>query len=110
MFDFPTYRAFVVAAGPSGAARYGSAEASLVVRRALSLTAAVPRFVRVTDTFEAGVVVTVGSAPATVTVIAQVGGAARDEWCHMRCAAAGSLRLRDCASLPGDRRCRGSWE
>ncbi|KXZ56112.1 hypothetical protein GPECTOR_2g994 [Gonium pectorale] len=50
------------------AARYGAGEAKLVVRRRLSLTASVPRFVRVGDSFEAGVLVTVGSAPATVTL------------------------------------------
>jgi uncharacterized protein YfaS (alpha-2-macroglobulin family) len=81
-------RAFVVAVGSSGAARYGSAETSLVVRRSLSLTAAVPRFVRVTDTFEAGVVVTVGSAPASVTVTVQV-RRSRSRACAAAAAAAG---------------------
>ncbi|GIL68720.1 hypothetical protein Vafri_21968 [Volvox africanus] len=53
-------------------AKYGSAQGELVVRRRLSLTPSVPKFVRVGDTFEAGVVVTVGSAPATVNVTLQV--------------------------------------
>ncbi|GIM02181.1 hypothetical protein Vretimale_7087 [Volvox reticuliferus] len=53
-------------------AKYGAAEGKLVVRRRLSLTPSVPQFVRVGDTFEAGVVVTVGSAPATVNVTLQV--------------------------------------
>ncbi|GLI63593.1 hypothetical protein VaNZ11_006598 [Volvox africanus] len=53
-------------------AKYGSAEGEVVVRRRLSLTPSVPKFVRVGDTFEAGVVVTVGSAPATVNVTLQV--------------------------------------
>ncbi|KAG2434214.1 hypothetical protein HXX76_007940 [Chlamydomonas incerta] len=55
-------------AASGAAAKYGSGEAKLAVRRALSLTPSVPRFVRVGDKFEAGVVVTVGSAPASVTV------------------------------------------
>ncbi|KAG2447335.1 hypothetical protein HYH02_007664 [Chlamydomonas schloesseri] len=55
-------------AASGAAAKYGSGEAKLAVRRALSLTPSVPRFVRVGDKFEAGVVVTVSSAPASVTV------------------------------------------
>jgi hypothetical protein len=66
----PNLGTFVVRAyatvGASG--RYGSGEGRLVVRRTLSLTPSVPRFVRVGDTFEAGAVVTVESAPATVNV------------------------------------------
>lgn len=49
------------AAHPS-TVRYGSAESALVVRRPLSLTASLPRFARVGDTFQAGVLIT---APAT---------------------------------------------
>ncbi|KAG2434208.1 hypothetical protein HXX76_007934 [Chlamydomonas incerta] len=59
-------------AASGAAAKYGSGEAKLAVRRALSLTPSVPRFVRVGDKFEAGVVVTVGSAPASVTVSVKV--------------------------------------
>ncbi|KAG2494914.1 hypothetical protein HYH03_006849 [Edaphochlamys debaryana] len=62
-------RAFA-ADGP--AAKYGSAQTKLAVKRQLSLTPSVPRFVRVTDSFEAGVVVTVGSAPAAVSVTIQI--------------------------------------
>ncbi|PNG99586.1 hypothetical protein TSOC_014631, partial [Tetrabaena socialis] len=61
-------RAYVAA---GSIAKYGSAETKVVVRRLLSLTPSVPRFVRVGDSFEAGAVVTVGSAPATVTVTLQ---------------------------------------
>ncbi|KAG2447325.1 hypothetical protein HYH02_007655 [Chlamydomonas schloesseri] len=59
-------------AASGAAAKYGSGEAKLAVRRALSLTPSVPRFVRVGDKFEAGVVVTVSSAPASVTVNVKV--------------------------------------
>ncbi|EFJ40250.1 hypothetical protein VOLCADRAFT_99980 [Volvox carteri f. nagariensis] len=62
-------RAFAAA---GSVAKYGSGESKLVVRRSLSLTPSVPAFVRVGDVFEGGVVVTVGSAPATVTVSLQV--------------------------------------
>ena len=63
-------------AASGAAAKYGSGEAKLAVRRALSLTPSVPRFVRVGDQFEAGVVVTVGSAPASVTVSLKLENAA----------------------------------
>ncbi len=53
-------------------AKYGSSESRIVVRRQLSLVSSVPRFVRIDDTFEGGVVVTVGSAPATVNVTLSV--------------------------------------
>ncbi|KAG2491821.1 hypothetical protein HYH03_009778 [Edaphochlamys debaryana] len=66
----PNLGTFVVRAfaadGP--AAKYGSAQTKLAVKRQLSLTPSVPRFARVGDEFEAGVVVTVGSTPAEVTV------------------------------------------
>eukprot|EP00198_Chlamydomonas_reinhardtii_P005013 XP_001694349.1 predicted protein [Chlamydomonas reinhardtii] len=61
-------RAYAAATGAAAARRYGSGEGRLVVRRALSLTPSAPRFVRVGDGFEAGCVVTVGSAPARVSV------------------------------------------
>ncbi|GLI68405.1 hypothetical protein VaNZ11_012792 [Volvox africanus] len=64
-------RAFA-AAGSSG--RYGSGEAKIAVRRRLSLTPSLPRFARVGDVFQSGVIVTVGSAPATVNVQLQIGG------------------------------------
>ncbi|GLI68394.1 hypothetical protein VaNZ11_012780 [Volvox africanus] len=64
-------RAFA-AAGSS--ARYGSGEAKVAVRRRLSLTPSLPRFARVGDVFQSGVIVTVGSAPATVNVQLQIGG------------------------------------
>ncbi|PNH12233.1 hypothetical protein TSOC_000852 [Tetrabaena socialis] len=66
--------AFVIRAFAScgAAAKYGAAEGRLAVRRRLSLTPSVPRFVRVGDVFEAGVVVTVGSAPATISVVVLV--------------------------------------
>ncbi|GIL54024.1 hypothetical protein Vafri_9574 [Volvox africanus] len=66
-------RAFA-AAGSS--ARYGSGEAKIAVRRRLSLTPSLPRFARVGDVFQSGVIVTVGSAPATVNVQLQVDGGA----------------------------------
>ncbi|GIL54039.1 hypothetical protein Vafri_9594, partial [Volvox africanus] len=66
-------RAFA-AAGSS--ARYGSGEAKVAVRRRLSLTPSLPRFARVGDVFQSGVIVTVGSAPATVNVQLQVDGGA----------------------------------
>ncbi|KXZ55787.1 hypothetical protein GPECTOR_2g1337 [Gonium pectorale] len=68
-------RAFAAA---GSVAKYGAAEGKVAVRRLLSLTPSVPRFVRVGDAFEAGVVVTVGSAPATVTVTLQLGNEALD--------------------------------
>lgn len=40
-------------------ARFGSAETEVIVRRQLSLIPSAPRFVRVGDIFEAGVIVTV---------------------------------------------------
>ncbi|KAG2489968.1 hypothetical protein HYH03_011597 [Edaphochlamys debaryana] len=64
-------RAFAAAGAK---AKYGSGEGQVVVRRRLSLTPSVPRFVRASDTFEAGAVVTVGSLPATVKVTATVSG------------------------------------
>lgn len=67
-------RAYAAATGAAAARRYGSGEGRLVVRRALSLTPSAPRFVRVGDGFEAGCVVTVGSAPARVSVTLTVGG------------------------------------
>jgi uncharacterized protein YfaS (alpha-2-macroglobulin family) len=42
---------------------YGAAESQVIVRRSLSLTAALPRFARVGDKFEAGVVVTATALP-----------------------------------------------
>ncbi|KAG1668836.1 hypothetical protein FOA52_004931 [Chlamydomonas sp. UWO 241] len=48
-------RAYVV---EGSTARYGAAETEVVVRRLLSLTPSLPRFVRIGDTFEAGVIVT----------------------------------------------------
>ena len=66
-----TFRRAFAASGST--ARYGSGEGKVAVRRRLSLTPSVPRFVRVGDTFEAGAVVTVGSAPATITVTLKVG-------------------------------------
>ncbi|KAG2452414.1 hypothetical protein HYH02_002657 [Chlamydomonas schloesseri] len=69
-------RAHAATTGAAAGRRYGSGEGRLVVRRALSLTASAPRFVRVGDAFEAGCVVTVGSAPATVAVTLTVEGGA----------------------------------
>ncbi|GIL86136.1 hypothetical protein Vretimale_13856 [Volvox reticuliferus] len=66
-------RAFA-AAGSS--AKYGSGEAKVAVRRRLSLTPSIPRFARVGDVFQSGVIVTVGSVPATVNVQLQVDGGA----------------------------------
>ncbi|GIM10107.1 hypothetical protein Vretimale_13885, partial [Volvox reticuliferus] len=62
------------AAGSS--AKYGSGEAKVAVRRRLSLTPSIPRFARVGDVFQSGVIVTVGSAPATVNVQLKVDGGA----------------------------------
>ncbi|KAG2494912.1 hypothetical protein HYH03_006847 [Edaphochlamys debaryana] len=62
-------RAFA-ADGP--AAKYGSAQTKLAVKRQLSLTPSVPRFARVGDEFEAGVVVTVGSTPVNIRVTIQI--------------------------------------
>ncbi|KAG2426455.1 hypothetical protein HXX76_011686 [Chlamydomonas incerta] len=69
-------RAYAAATGAAAARKYGSGEGRLVVRRALSLTPSAPRFVRVGDGFEAGCVVTVGSAPAAVSVTLTVEGGA----------------------------------
>lgn len=44
---------------------FGTAESKIIVRRTLSLTASLPRFARVGDTFEAGVLVTVQGACPT---------------------------------------------
>lgn len=38
---------------------FGSAETEVIVRRTISLTASIPRFARVGDTFEGGTLVTV---------------------------------------------------
>ena len=56
---------------PSDKARFGSVESEVIVRRQLSLTPSAPRFVRVGDDFEAGIIVTisggtVSSVPVTV--------------------------------------------
>lgn len=60
-------RAYV--AGPGGG-RYGTKESEVMVRRQVSLTPSIPRFVRVGDAFEAGVVValTSGAEPSDLTV------------------------------------------
>lgn len=67
----------------------------------LSLTPSVPRFVRAGDAFEAGAIITVASAPATVTVNATVSPGpveqpprcARHARCVLRLATASSARL-----------------
>jgi len=75
----PNLGTFVVRAYAVDGARalYGSSESKVVVRRVLSLTPSVPRFVRVGDKFEAGVIVTAtalepGAAPFPVTVTLQL--------------------------------------
>lgn len=44
---------------PSDKGRFGSVQTEVIVRRQISLTPSVPRFVRVGDGFEAGIIVTV---------------------------------------------------
>uniref|UniRef100_A0A7S3VJT0 Alpha-2-macroglobulin domain-containing protein n=1 Tax=Dunaliella tertiolecta TaxID=3047 RepID=A0A7S3VJT0_DUNTE len=51
-------RAYAVAKAGGQEAKYGQAERELVVRRKLSLSASLPRIVRMGDTFLAGVIVT----------------------------------------------------
>ena len=53
-------------------ALYGSAETELIVRRSLSLTASLPRFSRVGDAFEAGVLVTAAGLAPGDTIVANV--------------------------------------
>lgn len=58
---------------PSDKARFGSVETEVIVRRQLSLTPSAPRFVRVGDDFEAGVIATVsGGSVSGVPVIADL--------------------------------------
>eukprot|EP00798_Chlamydomonas_sp_ICE-L_P016462 gene16462-22683_t len=60
-------------AADGGRALYGAAESSMIVRRNLSLTPSVPRFVRVGDEFEAGVIVTMsGSGTSTIQVTLRI--------------------------------------
>lgn len=70
-------------AAARGGGRYGSGEGSIIVRRSISLTASVPRFVRVGDVFEAGVVVTVSGntaagSSASVTVALTIAASPAD--------------------------------
>ena len=67
---------FVVRAyAASSSGLFGSAESEIIVRRQVSLTPSVPRFVRTGDVFEAGAVVTVsGSAGASISLTADVDG------------------------------------
>ncbi len=67
---------FVVRAyAVSASGIFGSAESEIIVKRQVSLTPSVPRFVRTGDVFEAGAVVTVsGSASASVSLTADVEG------------------------------------
>jgi hypothetical protein len=53
-------------------ANYGGAESSLIVRRPISLEAAIPRIVRVGDTFEAGVLLTGSLGGTAVSVVTTV--------------------------------------
>lgn len=53
-------------------ANYGGAESSLIVRRPISLEAAIPRIVRVGDTFEAGVLLTGSLGATAVSVVTTV--------------------------------------
>ncbi|GFH16882.1 A2M domain-containing protein, partial [Haematococcus lacustris] len=66
-------RAYAVSKGGQA---LGSAEGQLVVRRSVSITASLPRAVRINDTFQAGVLVTApgyaGPGPLPVTVSVQV--------------------------------------
>jgi hypothetical protein len=62
------------------------------------LTPSIPRFVRVGDAFQAGVVVTVGSAPASVTVSLEV-RACRTVLCRAAYGAVGALCLQGTAPL-----------
>ena len=70
----PNFGTFVLRAyavdGPR--ALYGSAETELIVRRSLSLTASLPRFSRVGDAFEAGVLVTAAGLAPGDTIVANV--------------------------------------
>lgn len=68
-FDIPTIasssamlRAYAVAQVGGRQASYGQAETSVVVRRKLSLTASMPRVVRMGDEFQAGVIVTAANS------------------------------------------------
>lgn len=46
----------------SGTGKFGSAETELIVRRKVSIVPSIPRFARVGDVFEAGVVVTISGS------------------------------------------------
>lgn len=70
-------RAYAASAGSANTAvQYGSQEAEVIVRRAVSLTPSVPRVVRIGDAFQAGVVVTAPdiTGPMTVKVSATMAG------------------------------------
>ena len=64
-FDTPiNLGTFVVRAlAASNESVFGSAETEVVIRRDISVTPSVPRFVRVNDDFDAGIVVTITGSP-----------------------------------------------
>ncbi|CAD7702674.1 unnamed protein product [Ostreobium quekettii] len=63
----------------SGTGLFGSGEAKLIVRKALSLTPSAPRFVRVNDKFEAGVIVTVVGGKEGDEIRLQLDGGTKGE-------------------------------